>query len=69
MENVDFNLNGRGLIANVANKGTVESHPIIEVELEKVSTFVDVWNGEDYFRIGYPLKENQAPVERNQRVM
>lgn len=65
----DFELDGRGLIANVINPGTVESHPIIEVEVEKPSTFLDVWNGEDYFRIGYPLKANQVPVERNQRVM
>jgi hypothetical protein len=68
-QSVDFALDGRGLIANVTNKGTVQSHPIIEVEVEKPSTFLDVWNGEDYFRIGYPLKANQVPVERNQRVM
>ncbi|UTQ79954.1 hypothetical protein BC1_00002 [Bacillus phage BC-1] len=68
-QSVDFKLDGRGLIANVTNKGTVQSHPIIEVEVEKPSTFLDVWNGEDYFRIGYPLKANQVPVERNQRVM
>ncbi|WP_130068074.1 distal tail protein Dit [Bacillus albus] len=65
----EFELDGRGLIANVTNPGTVESHPIIEVEVEKPSTFLDVWNGEDYFRIGYPLKANQVPVERTQRVM
>ena len=59
----------KGLIATVMNNGTVESHPIIEVEVEKPSTFLDVWSGEDYFRIGYPLKANQVPVERNQRVM
>ncbi|WP_368509276.1 distal tail protein Dit [Bacillus thuringiensis] len=68
-QSVDFAHDGRGLIANVTNKGTVQSHPIIEVEVEKPSTFLDVWNGEDYFRIGYPLKANQVPVERNQRVM
>ncbi|MGX5629087.1 distal tail protein Dit [Bacillus thuringiensis] len=68
-QSVDFNLDERGLIANVTNTGTVESHPIIEVEVEKPSTFLDVWNGEDYFRIGYPLKANQVPVERNQRMM
>ncbi|MBW3493253.1 distal tail protein Dit [Bacillus sp. FDAARGOS_1420] len=68
-QSVDFELDGRGLIANVTNKGTVQSHPIIEVEVEKPSTFLDVWNGKDYFRIGYPLKANQLPVERNQRVL
>ncbi|PED41970.1 distal tail protein Dit [Bacillus cereus] len=65
----NFKLNDRGLFANVTNKGTVESHPIIEVEVEKPSTFLDVWNAENYFRIGYPLKADQTPMERNQRVM
>ncbi|MGE7938064.1 distal tail protein Dit [Bacillus paramycoides] len=66
---VDFKLDGRGLIANVQNKGSVESNPIFEIEVEKPSTFLDVWNGLNYFRIGYPLKAEQIPIERNQRVM
>ncbi|WP_426940536.1 distal tail protein Dit [Bacillus mycoides] len=66
---VGFQMDGRGLIANVQNKGSVESNPIIEIEVTKPSTFLDVWNGEDYFRIGWPLSVDQIPVERNQRVM
>ncbi|WP_202822259.1 distal tail protein Dit [Bacillus cereus] len=66
---VEFEMDGHGLIANVQNKGSVESNPIIEVEVTKPSTFLDVWNGTDYFRIGYPLKADQVPVERNQRVL
>ncbi|PEV88321.1 distal tail protein Dit, partial [Bacillus cereus] len=66
---VEFEMDGRGLIANVQNKGSVESNPIIEVEVTKPSTFLDVWNGTNYFRIGYPLKADQVPVERNQRVL
>ncbi|MEC0037725.1 phage tail family protein [Bacillus cereus] len=66
---VGFEMDGRGLIANVQNKGSVESNPIIEVEVTKPSTFLDVWNGTNYFRIGYPLKADQVPVERNQRVL
>lgn len=66
---VDFQTGASGLIANVQNKGSVESNPIIEVEVTKPSTFLDVWNGTDYFRIGYPLKADQVPVERNQRVL
>ncbi|MBO1582723.1 distal tail protein Dit [Bacillus sp. XF8] len=68
-QSVDFELDGRGFVSNVKNTGTVESNPIIEVKVEKPSTFLDVWNGDDYFRIGYPLKVDQVPVERNQRVM
>ncbi|WP_234574524.1 distal tail protein Dit [Bacillus cereus] len=66
---VEFEIDGRGLIANVQNKGSVESNPIIEIEVMKPSTFLDVWNGDNYFRIGWPLRMDQVPVERNQRVM
>ncbi|MED2488248.1 phage tail family protein [Bacillus thuringiensis] len=66
---LEFEMDGRGLIANIQNKGSVESNPIIEVEVTKPSTFLDVWNGTNYFRIGYPLKADQVPVERNQRVL
>lgn len=66
---VEFQANERGLAANVQNKGSVESNPIIEIEVMKPSTFLDVWNGDNYFRIGWPLRMDQVPVERNQRVM
>ncbi|PEV74678.1 distal tail protein Dit [Bacillus cereus] len=66
---VEFQANERGLVANVQNKGSVESNPIIEIEVTKPSTFLDVWNGDNYFRIGWPLRMDQVPVERNQRVM
>ena len=42
---VGFQTDGPGLIANVQNKGTVESEPIIEIEVENSSTFLDVWRG------------------------
>ncbi|WP_242295152.1 distal tail protein Dit [Bacillus cereus group sp. BfR-BA-01426] len=66
---VEFEMDGRGLIANIQNKGSVESNPIIEIEVTKPSTFLDVWKGDNYFRIGWPLRMDQVPVERNQRVM
>lgn len=66
---VDFQTGASGLTANVQNKGSVESNPIIEVEVTNPSTFLDVWRGNEYFRIGYPLQANQLPVERKQRVM
>ncbi|EJR82893.1 hypothetical protein IK7_02167 [Bacillus cereus VD156] len=66
---VEFQANERGLAANVQNKGSVESNPIIEIEVTKPATFLDVWNGDNYFRIGWPLRMDQVPVERNQRVM
>ncbi|MDF9519700.1 phage tail family protein [Bacillus cereus] len=66
---VEFQANERGLVANIQNKGSVESNPIIEIEVTKPATFLDVWNGDNYFRIGWPLRMDQVPVERNQRVM
>ncbi|MEC3016847.1 phage tail family protein [Bacillus cereus] len=72
---VEFEMDGRGLIANVQNEGTVHSNPIIEVNITKPNTFLDVWFGgvslsdRDYFRIGMPLKTVEKPVERNQRIV
>ncbi|MEG7831586.1 distal tail protein Dit [Bacillus cereus] len=66
---VEFQADERELVANIQNKGSVESNPIIEIEVTKPSTFLDIWNGDNYFRIGWPLRMDQVPVERNQRVM
>ncbi|MEI4718955.1 distal tail protein Dit [Bacillus cereus] len=66
---IEFQANERGLVANIQNKGSLESNPIIEIEVTKTATFLDVWNGDNYFRIGWPLRMDQVPVERNQRVM
>ncbi|MED2789708.1 phage tail family protein [Bacillus thuringiensis] len=72
---VDFKKDVSGLVANVQNKGTVHSNPIIEIDITKPNTFLDVWFGEtslnnrDYFRIGMPLKTVETPVERNQRLI
>ncbi|TEX05151.1 distal tail protein Dit [Bacillus cereus] len=66
---VEFQVNERGLVANIQNKGSLESNPIIEIEVTKPATFLDVWNGDNYLRIGWSLRMDQVPVERNQRVM
>ncbi|MCU4776253.1 phage tail family protein [Bacillus cereus] len=74
-QTVDFKKDVSGLVANVQNKGTVHSNPIIEIDITKPNTFLDVWFGEtslndrDYFRIGMPLKTVETPVERNQRLI
>ncbi|MEC2764254.1 phage tail family protein, partial [Bacillus cereus] len=75
LKSVDFENDGQGLIANVKNKGSVHSNPIIEIDITKPHTFLDVWFEDkyskepDYFRIGFPLKMEQLPVERNQRLI
>ncbi|KXY63041.1 MULTISPECIES: distal tail protein Dit [Bacillus] len=72
---VEFQTGALGLMANVQNKGTVHSNPIIEIDITKPNTFLDVWFEDeyskepDYFRIGVPLKMEQLPVERNQRLI
>ncbi|PEY32635.1 distal tail protein Dit [Bacillus cereus] len=74
-QTVDFKKGVSGLVASVQNKGTVHSNPIIEIDITKPNTFLDVWFGEtslndrDYFRIGMPLKTVETPVERNQRLI
>ncbi|MGX1457044.1 putative phage tail component-like protein [Bacillus thuringiensis] len=74
-QTVDFKKDVSGLVANVQNKGTVHSNPIIEIDITKPNTFLDVWFGgvslsdRDYFRIGMPLKTVEKPVERNQRIL
>ncbi|PEL80014.1 distal tail protein Dit [Bacillus wiedmannii] len=56
------------------NEGSVETPPIIEIEVKKPSTFLDVWFGEypnnrDYFRLGYPRTMEETPVQERERVM
>lgn len=74
-QTIDFKKDANGLVANVQNKGTVHSNPIIEIDITKPNTFLDVWFGgvslsdRDYFRIGMPLKTVETPVERNQRLI
>ncbi|MDA1652647.1 phage tail family protein [Bacillus cereus group sp. TH160LC] len=60
--------------AYLTNQGSVEAPPIIEIEVKKPSTFLDVWFGEypnnrDYFRLGYPRTVEETPVQARERVM
>ncbi|HDR7595241.1 TPA: phage tail family protein [Bacillus mycoides] len=60
--------------ANFTNKGSVEAPPVIEIEVKKPSTFLDVWFGEypnnrDYFRLGYPRTVEETKAQERERVM
>ncbi|WP_144508939.1 distal tail protein Dit [Bacillus mycoides] len=60
--------------AYLTNKGSVEAPPVIEIEVKKPSTFLDVWFGDypnkrDYFRLGYPRTVEETPVQERERVM
>lgn len=56
------------------NKGSVEAPALIEMTVEKPSTFLDVWFGKyplerNYFRIGYPLTVEETTVQERERVL
>ncbi|WP_434087988.1 distal tail protein Dit [Bacillus mycoides] len=56
------------------NKGSVKAPALIEIDVNKPSTFLDVWFGaypydRDYFRIGYPLTVEETTVQERERVM
>ena len=60
--------------AYLTNKGSVEAPPVIEIEVKKPSTFLDVWFGDypnkrDYFRLGYPRTVDETPVQERERVL
>ncbi len=60
--------------AYLTNKGSVAASPIIEIEVKKPSTFLDVWfgeypNGRDFFRLGYPRTVDETPVQERERVL
>ncbi|MEX0418505.1 distal tail protein Dit [Bacillus sp. C30] len=60
--------------AYLTNKGSVEAPPIIEIDVKKPSTFLDVWFGDypnkrDYFRLGYPRTVDETPVQERERVL
>ncbi|QEL88486.1 distal tail protein Dit [Bacillus mycoides] len=62
--NVDGNFQ-----ADIANQGTVESMPIIDVTTAIQSPFLDVWNGDDYFRLGYPTSIKTKVVKQDERLI
>ncbi|MDA1681008.1 distal tail protein Dit [Bacillus cereus group sp. TH152-1LC] len=57
------------LKAAFRNKGSVESNPIIDIMVGAKSTFLDVWNGNDYFRLGYPVAIKTKIVNTEERLI
>ncbi|MGG0258018.1 distal tail protein Dit [Bacillus mycoides] len=51
------------------NKGSVESNPIIEIKVGAQSPYLDVWNDDEYFRIGYPTGGKTRVVKQNDRLI
>ncbi|MDM5195457.1 phage tail family protein [Bacillus hominis] len=62
--NVDGNFQ-----ADIENKGTVETTPVIDIVTGIQSPFLDVWNGDDYFRLGYPTGIKTKVVKQNERLI
>ncbi|RAS92447.1 phage tail protein [Bacillus cereus] len=62
------------ITSRFVNKGSVESPALIEINVKKQSTFLDVWFGDypldrNYFRLGYPLAVQETPVQERERVL
>ncbi|MGM1416731.1 distal tail protein Dit [Bacillus cereus group sp. BceL294] len=62
------------ITSRFVNKGSVESPALIEINVKKQSTFLDVWFGDypldrNYFRLGYPLTVQETPVQEWERVL
>ncbi|MEW9595760.1 distal tail protein Dit [Bacillus toyonensis] len=56
---------------NVLNEGSVFSEPNFKIQVENPSTFIDIINknGDQHFRIGYPVKVDETPISRYELVM
>ncbi|MBG0962429.1 distal tail protein Dit [Bacillus sp. SRB1LM] len=62
------------ITSRFVNNGSVESPALIEIDVNKQSTFLDVWFGDypldrKYFRLGYPLVAEEKPVQERERVL
>ncbi|WP_371399469.1 distal tail protein Dit, partial [Bacillus toyonensis] len=53
------------------NEGSVFSEPKFKIQVENPSTFIDIINknGDQHFRIGYPVKVDETPISRYELVM
>ncbi|QWU46364.1 distal tail protein Dit [Bacillus sp. NP247] len=51
------------------NKGSVESNPIIDITVGAQSPFLDVWNDDEYFRLGYPTGVKTRVAKQNERLI
>ncbi|PHC44650.1 phage tail protein [Bacillus toyonensis] len=56
---------------DVLNEGSVFSEPKFKIQVENPSTFIDIINknGDQHFRIGYPVKIDETPMSRYELVM
>ncbi|MED3089719.1 distal tail protein Dit, partial [Bacillus toyonensis] len=56
---------------DVLNEGSVFSEPKFKIQVENPSTFIDIINknGDQHFRLGYPVKIDETPVSRYELVM
>ncbi|EJQ57718.1 distal tail protein Dit [Bacillus mycoides] len=55
--------------ARFTNKGTVQSDPVIEIDVLQATEYIDVWNKDRYFRLGYPTGVQNKVVKKEDRVI
>ncbi|PHD60843.1 distal tail protein Dit, partial [Bacillus toyonensis] len=56
---------------DILNEGSVCSEPKFKIQVENPSTFIDIINknGDQHFRLGYPVKIDETPINRYELVM
>lgn len=57
------------LRAKFKNNGTVESLPTIDITVGAQSPFLDVWNDDEYFRLGYPTGVKTRVAKQDERLI
>ncbi|QWI52524.1 distal tail protein Dit [Bacillus mycoides] len=65
----EMSITNSNLSAKFDNKGTVHSEPVIEIDVLKETPYIDVWNKDRYFRIGYPTEIQTKVVKKEDRVI
>ncbi|MCI0767422.1 phage tail family protein [Bacillus sp. TL12] len=68
---INFALDNYQLKATIDNKGTERSEPKFKITVTNPSTFLDIINknGDQYFRMGYPVSLEKRTVEREQLIL
>ncbi|MGH0686397.1 distal tail protein Dit [Bacillus mycoides] len=68
-QEVEMSMKDLNLGARFTNKGTVESSPVIEIDVLQATPYIDVWNKDRYFRLGYPTGIQNKVVKKEDRVI
>ncbi|MCP1285375.1 phage tail family protein [Bacillus sp. S0635] len=65
----EMSIKDSNLGARFINKGTTTSEPVIEIDVLQATPYIDVWNKDQYFRLGYPTGIQNKVVKMEERVI